>query len=53
MENIKKFFREIDLFDFTSFLVWTFFNFLAHCDKIALLPTMRLSKCSDTEMFKT
>ena len=26
----KKFFREIDLLDFTSFLVWTFFNFLAH-----------------------
>ena len=27
----NQFFREIDLFDFTSFLVWTFFNFLAHC----------------------
>ena len=24
--------HEIDLFDFTSFLVWTFLNFLAHCD---------------------
>ena len=27
---IKKI-REIDLFDSTSFLAWTFFNFLAHC----------------------
>ena len=28
---VQKFFREIDLFDyFTSFLVWTFLNFLAH-----------------------
>ena len=26
-------FREIDLFDFTSFFFgWTFFNFLAHCE---------------------
>ena len=25
--------REIDLLDFTSFLVWTFFNFLAHCGR--------------------
>ena len=29
----KKIFREIDLLDFTSFLVWTFFNFLAHCGR--------------------
>ena len=27
----KNVFREIDLFDFTSFMVWTFFNFPAHC----------------------
>ena len=27
----NKKFREIDLFDFTSFLVWTFLNFLSHC----------------------
>ena len=27
MENVKKFFHEIDTFDFTSFLVWTFFWF--------------------------
>ena len=27
MENL----REIDSFDFTSFLAWTFLNFLAHC----------------------
>ena len=26
----KNFFREIDFFDFTSFLVWTFLNFLTH-----------------------
>ena len=26
----KIFFREIDLFDFTSFFAWTFLNFLAH-----------------------
>ena len=25
-------FGEIDLFDFMSFLAWTFLNFLAHCD---------------------
>ena len=31
MENIQKKFREIDLLDFSSFLVRTFFNFLAHC----------------------
>ena len=27
----KKFFREMDLFDFTSFFALDFFNFLAHC----------------------
>ena len=27
----KKIIHEIDLFDFTSFLAWTFLNFLAHC----------------------
>ena len=27
---VKKKFRQIGLFDFTSFLVWTFLNFLAH-----------------------
>ena len=27
----KKFFREIDLFDFTSFLAWTFLDFVANC----------------------
>ena len=27
----KKNLRDIDLFDFTSFLAWTFLNFLAHC----------------------
>ena len=31
MEFDQKIFREIDLFDFTSFLAWTFLNFLAHC----------------------
>ena len=25
-----------DLFDFTSFLAWTFFNFLAHCVAVCL-----------------
>ena len=33
MELGKKFFGEIDLFDFTSFFGWTFFNFLAHCEE--------------------
>ena len=28
---VKKIIREIDWFDFTSFLAWTFLNFLAHC----------------------
>ena len=28
---IKIKFREIDLFDFTSFLAWTFLNILTHC----------------------
>ena len=27
----NKIIREIDLFDFTSFLDWTFLNFVAHC----------------------
>ena len=27
MENIKKIFREFDLFDFTSFLGWDFLKF--------------------------
>ena len=32
----KKKIREIDKFDFTSFLVWTFFNFLSHCDLVCV-----------------
>ena len=28
----KKIIREMDLFNFTSFLAWTFLNFLAHCE---------------------
>ena len=28
---LVKFFREIDLFDFTSFFAWNFLNFLARC----------------------
>ena len=28
---VEKIIRGIDLFDFMSFLSWTFFNFLAHC----------------------
>ena len=28
---VKKYFRESDLFHFTSFFDWTFLNFLAHC----------------------
>ena len=31
MEKIQIFFREIDLFDFTSFLAEIFLNFLAQC----------------------
>ena len=31
MEFGEKFFREIDLFDLTSFLDWTFLNIQAHC----------------------
>ena len=34
MENIKKEFREINSFHLTSFLAWTFLNFLAHCGEI-------------------
>ena len=35
------FFREIDLFDFSSVLVWTFFfNFLAHCDLVHSKPNL-------------
>jgi len=32
---VKKIGRKIDLFDFTSFLVWTL-NFLAHCEVVGL-----------------
>ena len=32
MEFGKKKIREIDLFDFTSFLACTFLNILAHCE---------------------
>ena len=28
---VKKFFRDIDLFDFTFFLAWTFLDVMAHC----------------------
>ena len=31
---VKKFFREIDLFDITTFLAWTFLLFLALCASI-------------------
>ena len=31
---VKKIIREIDLFDFTSFFGWTFFNFLAHSVRV-------------------
>ena len=31
---LKNFFGEIDLFELTSFLAWTFLNFLALCDVI-------------------
>ena len=31
MKNMTIFFREIDLFDFTSFFAYTFLNFLARC----------------------
>ena len=33
MEFGQKIFREIDLFDFTSFLAWTFLNLLAYCEE--------------------
>ena len=42
----KKFFREIDLFDFTSFFAWTFLNFLAHC-------VCDGSRVPETRFFKT
>ena len=32
MEFGQKKFHDIDLFEFMSFLAWTFLNFLAHCD---------------------
>ena len=31
---VKKIIREIDLFDFTSFLASTFLKFLAHCGAV-------------------
>ena len=38
----KKFFREIDLFDFMSFSGLDFFNFLAHCAVRAPVSILRL-----------
>ena len=32
VSNIQKKIREINSFHFTSFLAWTFLNFLAQCD---------------------
>ena len=40
--SAKKKNHEIDLFDFTCFLAWTFLNFLAHCEKFYLLKIMKL-----------
>ena len=40
MEFGQKKFPEIDLFDFTSFLAWTFLKFLAYCE------TFMISHCS-------
>ena len=42
MVKIK--YREIDLFDFTSFFRLDFLNFLAHCVKYRYLPKS-ISKC--------
>ena len=42
----KKFFREIDLVDFTCFLVWNLLNFLAHSELIAVFLTELESMCS-------
>ena len=38
--NLVKKNREIDLFDFTSFLAWTFLNFPAHCVLIFYLSIL-------------
>ena len=46
MENIQKnFFREIDLFDFTSFFAWTFLNFLARCETKANENSKNIEIC--------
>ena len=47
----KKFFCQIDLFNFTSFLVCTFFNFLAHSGKkLASDNQKRVFKYSGTQI---
>ena len=44
MEFGQKNFREIDLFDLTSFLVWTFSNFLA---RALIISTLKCSQKHD------
>ena len=41
---VKKIIREIDLSDFTSFLAWTFLNFLAYCDASCIFVAQDLFK---------
>ena len=48
----SKIFRGIDLFEFTSFLVWTFLNFLAHYD-INWYLKLFLVQTSDVSSSKT
>ena len=41
---VKKIIVEIDLFDFMSFLAWTFLHILAYCDTYSLILTCKTCK---------
>ena len=42
---------EIDLFDFTSFLAWTFLSFLAHCGTIEISSKIAIFFKNDEKPF--
>ena len=52
MEFGQKIFRQIDLFDFTSVLVWTFFNFLSHCGGVGKYCTRNIIDESEFQCVK-
>ena len=47
----KNFFREIDLFDFMSFLVWSFLNFLADCELFIIKNHLKKYNINISEIF--